>query len=579
MLIESDENSNYSKRTFDQDYPNSSRIEATYESGNTTFSSWYNIISLGYYPANVVKTQKNSKEGNQYWIPDDYIVETEVANKKLCCYIKYISNKIVKYTIFWKENNTEWSVHSEKSTTGVVLLYLKKINQSTTRLSGPRIFGLDIEKLHQCRLEISNTSNISTSRKCPLSVVQSKSGQNKRFAFFGKDSEKDLSSLIMKHKMTTQTGQQVVSVRNIELDFNGETIKLIYNKNIEREKLDAIVRACDESLLARDGYRRLAAIESHLTREYLIEEHRKYITSIINKKIRIGTFNINNMQFNDNNLDILEQSDKEILVKETEIGCGAYRSIKTLLEILIPIWKNTSPPVLKEGDTINLKIGCDGRNVGRKQNHVMFTFCLLNEKEKVLKPDNQYCICLYVGREKYDDLAKVSQLFHYQLLDLQDNGIIDQDGIHWAIELFFCGDWKIMYIIMGLTAPNSKYFCLFCNCEASLRWDMDKTWKNETNTKCEKKQSLFPAINYKNYLPDELHLMLRISDILMDCLFSDIIKKKEFSKKIKPEIEAAFRNIKVHFEFFQSKSNKKQWNWTSLMGPDKKKMLEKFPVS
>jgi len=41
----------------------------------------------------------------------------------------------------------------------------------------------------------------------------------------------------------------------------------------------------------------------------------------------------------------------------------------------------------------------------------------------------------------------------------------------------------------------------------------------------------------------------------------------------------AFKNIKVHFEFFQSKSTGKQWNWTSLMGPDKKKMLEKFPVS
>src|SRR4051812_49958381 len=57
------------------------------------------------------------------------------------------------------------------------------------------------------------------------------------------------------------------------------------------------------------------------------------------------------------------------------------------------------------------------------------------------------------------------------------------------------------------------------------------------------------------------------------------MKKKEFSKQIKPAIELAFQNIKIHFEFFQSKSTGKQWNWTSLMGPDKKKMLEKFPVS
>ena len=87
----------------------------------------------------------------------------------------------------------------------------------------------------------------------------------------------------------------------------------------------------------------------------------------------------------------------------------------------------------------------------------------------------------------------------------------------------------------------------------------------------EKKSPLFPAINQENYIPDELHLLLRISDVLMECLFADLIKKKEFQKQIKPEIESAFKNIKVHFEFFQSKSSGKHWSWTSLMGPDKKK--------
>ena len=62
----------------------------------------------------------------------------------------------------------------------------------------------------------------------------------------------------------------------------------------------------------------------------------------------------------------------------------------------------------------------------------------------------------------------------------------------------------------------------------------------------------------------------------MECLFADLIKKKEFQKQIKPAVELAFKNIKVHFEFFQSG---KGWNWTSFMGPDKKKMIKEFPVS
>jgi len=238
--------------------------------------------------------------------------------------------------------------------------------------------------LHQCRLETFTTP--ASSKKRPLSIIQTKSGQNKRFAAFGKDSVQELSSLIKKHHMTTETGQPIVYVRNIELDFNGETINMSYQHNIEPKKLDAIVRACDESLLARDGYRRLSAVDCHLIREYRIEKHRIEITNTMNNKIRIGTFNINNSI---NDFDISEQYEG-ILVNETEIGNGAYRSIQTLLKVLISVWKNTSPPILNQGDTINLKIGGDGRNVGRKQKHVMITFCILNEKKEVLKPDHQY---------------------------------------------------------------------------------------------------------------------------------------------------------------------------------------------
>ncbi|RIB28565.1 hypothetical protein C2G38_2137290 [Gigaspora rosea] len=130
---------------------------------------------------------------------------------------------------------------------------------------------------------------------------------------------------------------------------------------------------------------------------------------------------------------------------------------------------------------------------------------------------------------------------------------------------------------MGLNAPNANYFCLYCNCDAASRWDMDQVWTNTGNSKCTKKLALFPAIDQNNYIPDELHLLLRISDTLMECFFNDLTKKKEFEKQIKPNIEAAFKDLGVRFEFFKSTSSK--WNWTSLMGTDKKKMLEKFPVA
>ena len=38
---------------------------------------------------------------------------------------------------------------------------------------------------------------------------------------------------------------------------------------------------------------------------------------------------------------------------------------------------------------------------------------------------------------------------------------------------------------MGLNAPNSKYFCLYCNCQSEMQWDMDQNYKNLGNTACE----------------------------------------------------------------------------------------------
>ena len=44
----------------------------------------------------------------------------------------------------------------------------------------------------------------------------------------------------------------------------------------------------------------------------------------------------------------------------------------------------------------------------------------------------------------------------------------------------------------------------------------------------------------------------------MKCLFNDLIKKKEFEKKIKLEIKQVMQNIKVYFEFFKSRSTGKK---------------------
>ncbi|RGB43048.1 hypothetical protein C1646_750268 [Rhizophagus diaphanus] len=140
----------------------------------------------------------------------------------------------------------------------------------------------------------------------------------------------------------------------------------------------------------------------------------------------------------------------------------------------------------------------------------MITFCLLNEEDEVLKPSHQFSIYLYIGKEKYEILANVGKIFASQLAELKNNGIIDNDGDYWPIEFYFSGDWK------------------------------------------NKRPPLFSVIDLFNYIPDELHILLQISDVLMECFFRDLFKRNDFEQNFKEKIEKKMNELHIHFEFFHS---------------------------
>ncbi|PKC61398.1 hypothetical protein RhiirA1_466603 [Rhizophagus irregularis] len=278
------DNSDKVARVFCHDYPNNPYIDVLYSIRNV--HSRYKIIALGYYPQNIKYMQKSSRSIVQYQIPDGYIIETEAANKTIRC---------------------EMNTFCKRSASRAINAFLKKISQENSRLSGIHVFGLDIEILHQARtgeLTIAKTTNINK-RKQPLSEV----------------------SMVSK-------SEEPIHLCNMELEYKDHIINIKYNLLLDHIKLDAYVRACDEALLGRDGYQKLAAVEARLTQVNQLDDDDEY-----------------------------QSNPDGIMVDEQEIS---------------------------NGDTINLKLGEDGRNVGCKQNHVMLIICLLNEKDEVLKPDHQY---------------------------------------------------------------------------------------------------------------------------------------------------------------------------------------------
>ncbi|CAJ0843521.1 1681_t:CDS:2 [Entrophospora sp. SA101] len=93
------------------------------------------------------------------------------------------------------------------------------------------------------------------------------------------------------------------------------------------------------------------------------------------------------------------------------------------------------------------------------------------------------------------------------------------------------------------------------------RANMNIQWSNTYNTK------------------KQIALNARISDILLECLFSDLCRNlKKFENEMANRIIEETRRIGItKFEFYDLKSSK--CNWTTLNGSDKLKFLEFFLVS
>ncbi|CAG8519374.1 23319_t:CDS:2 [Gigaspora margarita] len=189
---------------------------------------------------------------------------------------------------------------------------------------------------------------------------------NRRLKSLAINIKNNMQPLLLKHSNSTTS----LSLEKINLQYNQDIIELKFQsiaKNIiSSEHLDPIVYACEDSLISRDSLRRLAAVIPEMNREYLISQRRIEINNIMSQKISINVFTINHA---DN---------------------GAYRTIKSILSIIVPYLVSSKPPILVPNNVIRLKLGGDGCQVGRQQNHVLFTICILNKKELVLFPKNQH---------------------------------------------------------------------------------------------------------------------------------------------------------------------------------------------
>ena len=179
-----------------------------------------------------------------------------------------------------------------------------------------------------------------------------------------------------------------------------------------------------------------------------------------------------------------------------------------------------------------------------------------------------------------------------ELNDLVLNGLEDLDGRLWTIKPYFSSDWKFMAIILGFNAPNSKYFCPWCLCTKENIGNKHKTYTIEKNMDQIKpaffnnnssvkpppghiKPPLLYMIPLNHYVPDELHIMLRIWDRLWDLVIQELKTQNQFNDLTRAKIIIEMRRISISFHFWQDQGTQ-NWSYTSLMGGDKEIVLKSF---
>jgi hypothetical protein len=223
--------------------------------------------------------------------------------------------------------------------------------------------------------------------------------------------------------------------------------------------------------------------------------------------------------------------------------------------------------------------------MGRKLKHVMITMTLLNDLNGLQKPDNHYTLVLYPGAETYESLKNALAPLISDLCVLKERGFKQTDGTYWPIELYFSSDWKFLATCLGIKAANAQYFCPWCDCSKNNINTMSKTIsKSMDNIKANYNQinghirePLFHMILLKNWVVDELHIFLRITDRLWELMISDLCRETTDEEVWKDIILLEMKRLNISFQFWHEK-NTNNLSYTSLMGPDKLKILKEFDL-
>ena len=349
----------------------------------------------------------------------------------------------------------------------------------------------------------------------------------------------------------------------------------------DMSKIEEILYLLDKFCVGDEFYHQLTMHENGLPRSYLIKQQRNNLDSLCHITATPGPLE------------------------------GSQVSFESFLIDKISAFKQDNPDFNFENNSVKLKISGDGARMTRKSNYVLLTCALLDNKEEVMSAKGNHTLAVFNGPETYDNIKSSFSDMFSKINHFIDKGSITIDDQEQKLEFFIGGDYKFLLTVMGLKGATSLYACLWCKVHKNNRWETDKHFTcynsppmmrtlSEIKSSKGKKNDFScirePLLNIplSHVIVDELHLLLRVMDILIDNIITEVVdwdKEENFEKRGKHTLTTGahlkrlineIRGCGVGFDVWEQKNpsdNKTtgKYDFTSLLGNDKKKLLILLP--
>lgn len=202
--------------------------------------------------------------------------------------------------------------------------------------------------------------------------------------------------------------------------------------------------------------------------------------------------------------------------------------------------------------------------------------------------------------EDYINLKETHKPLFDQLADLSKSKQFKIGDKIFEIDLFVGGDMTFLQILLGLGGSTGDFACPWCKVHKNDRYDMSKEWNfyhsseffrsadeicflsSQNRNKYGVKHKPLLNIEVDHFLPDELHLMLRITDVLLRNVIFDVLDKDDKAKKQGltstnlDDFVTLVQSCGVSFHVWTPKGST-EIEWSSLTGLDKIKVLKSLP--